>query len=544
MDSRSQTASKKSNRFSSCRSSVAVSVQWSGSRIFSKVVKGGSIYSIRHNKALFGLFQRAFEWNFIPAYPVHFFSTRIFYRTTIVWNKTPLDRLELNSTRLINPIPADYLVRLKRVDFCWISWIHNCDILLRSPRYQPSTLWSKSRSFLRCMYAQQPKCAQEDLVRGADMNIIDCLPLLWNLLGETSREILKQTAGISFHSEDLRAKIDGITDAFYLLEKSVLWTEFGNDDVCSFTDDRNVRDLKKSAKKKKTLALEQRQQQQRKNRELFLSWEMLVGNASSLCGGSDKLKVKPDLTTFYNCELGTLSNSGKKYSCAVVCQALYLLYHLASNVIMMKQDLLLPYWLKHSGASTLSNLMGANGDLGSVFDVKVDITDDYESKMQLLLVYCFLSSSLLNIRKILGNSSAGNATSAKSSAAKAAQLRAGGHVMSDECRFIMQLSCNQDLRSCIRRVADSCNVVASKYLNHAQIQTPPILASSNQTCLRHFYLTLAEQIFDCGIVLFHSVSDECNAGRLRCNVSAVVRNQWISSFSGQVAEGSNVNFIG
>eukprot|EP00596_Hydrurales_sp_CCMP1899_P009229 CAMPEP_0119046648 /NCGR_PEP_ID=MMETSP1177-20130426/47975_1 /TAXON_ID=2985 /ORGANISM="Ochromonas sp, Strain CCMP1899" /LENGTH=177 /DNA_ID=CAMNT_0007020095 /DNA_START=219 /DNA_END=749 /DNA_ORIENTATION=- len=70
--------------------------------------------------------------------------------------------------------------------------------------------------------------SQEDTDRdveglwGADMTVIQSLPILWDLTGETCREIAKQTAGVSLEGTDIKARLEILVVTWGRLSRSVL----------------------------------------------------------------------------------------------------------------------------------------------------------------------------------------------------------------------------------------------------------------------------------------------------------------------------------
>jgi hypothetical protein len=411
----------------------------------------------------------------------------------------------------------------------------------------PINFWVKMRCYVRReIPSHEANSSGNDSsasrLWAADITIIDNLAILWNLLGEGCREILKQTGGVSMHSEELLDSIDQIAVSFNELGMSVLPFSASDNSGLPFSagSEPSAKEPQQSAKKlseraKKQQKQQQRQGQQRFNKELDHHWEVMVGTLSNAFGSSEKYKQRIELITYLDDELKHRSTANNASKCASVFQSLYLLHDVVFRTLT-KRRLQLPHWLK-SSATTSSSRITAFSD--GVFDVSYDFADDYDLRVLLLLLCCFSSSTMLSFRSIC-NEHSGHCK-AEQAKLKLAQQRAGGQFISEEANFMMQISSNIRIRDCIRRVADTCNVIASRYVGHVQAHCTEAIARF--TSHQHFNLALAEVFFTCGVVLFHSVNDDVNSCKLVCNMSSVLRSSCVSRIMGKYFDATSFSFI-
>jgi hypothetical protein len=54
------------------------------------------------------------------------------------------------------------------------------------------------------------------------MTVIQSLPILWDLTGETCREIAKQTAGVTLEDTDIKSRLETLVVTWGRLSRSVL----------------------------------------------------------------------------------------------------------------------------------------------------------------------------------------------------------------------------------------------------------------------------------------------------------------------------------
>jgi hypothetical protein len=89
------------------------------------------------------------------------------------------------------------------------------------------TLWTNLKSSLLQHWSNESINNKESLW-GADMTIIQSLPIIWDLLGETCREISKQTAGISLEDSKTREHLRELVNTWNSLSEAVLEGDMTN----------------------------------------------------------------------------------------------------------------------------------------------------------------------------------------------------------------------------------------------------------------------------------------------------------------------------
>lgn len=356
------------------------------------------------------------------------------------------------------------------------------------------SLWTNLKTSL-LQHWNHKSIKNKESLWGADMTIIQSLPIIWDLLGETCREISKQTAGISLEDSKTREHLRDLVNTWNSLSEAVLEgdminimkkTSFivsNNNNSINIINKVKTKSKTKSKNKKKTEI-----NSQAKNN--WVMWSSSIFPASTS-------KFPSDITDEND-----------------VLSALAVIHNIIAPILLEDSGLNIHLYDQNQQVIILS--MSISEDLHVI----------------LVMAYCFLCASISYHHKATGGQAILNKNKPSN---KQKMQRAGGTNLknndknNDKNNLLMS---DVSVCECLRRLADTCNVIGQR-LVRISISTHNIymnktLEDNNNSGWET--LSIAEKIFNSALILFISVNDSPNTATVRCNISSLLRlkSNWIS----------------
>eukprot|EP01038_Epipyxis_sp_PR26KG_P008376 gene8376-11333_t len=372
----------------------------------------------------------------------------------------------------------------------------------------PLLSWARVRKFLRSQYhtiklgkdhenndaatdSYDSNIEQRE-IWGADMTILQSLPLLWNVLGEINREVFKQTAGVSINNPLVQKSLAVLILSFRELSKSL---DFTNIDELLIIDNRHD---KKTSLTSHNMSIN--------------SWYNLyyseASKDSSFLFGANNFKTDNNNNNNNNSKRNdsnhidfeksfrVLSYMVKKEEpnmcCRVINEVMIILHQIISPVILLSNRA--P--IDHAGDITYS----LNKQAPSAF---IGITYNYsQNKSFKLLIERLFENN---------NNSSNNIDNLRNYTDP--EVREGVRRLADSCNAI-----GQHLLQLVRQAYSHYNNMSNNDQNNNTKQSLLSTATNSWSAL-----LLAEQLLLCSFLLFETSDDILNSCTICCNISSLLR---------------------